>query len=256
MTVPSQDPDAPEAGDPQQDADLERCPVMDRSTPIAPGRETGIAYLRRAVHASSAARQVAQAFGVVERILRDRVSYYGDIHCQADLTTTSKGLLTAIVLGLGVFGSTFGLAGGNVRALQSMVKLPVVVLLSGAVCLPTLYYFSVLFGSRLRIRQAIVLILTAQTVSAVLALGFTPVTLLFLLSGAELRFVATLSIFMLALSSSLGLIFLLQGVLYVQEEQAPVAVSFPQWVEMLFRGALRSLVLLGWIVLYGLVGHR
>ena len=172
MTVLGQETDAHEDRGVIEDADPQHGAIVGESFPGGPHREKGIAYLRRYLQTSPVARRVAQAFRVVERILRDRVSYFGDIHRQADLTTTSVSLLTAIVLGLAVFGFAFGLAGGNpFRAIQSMVKLPVVVLLSGAVCLPTLYYFSVLFGSRLRIGQAIALILTAHTVSAVLACG-------------------------------------------------------------------------------------
>ena len=132
------------------------------------------------------------------------------------------------MLGLAVFGFIAGLSGHvAVQAVISTIKLPLLFLASGLICLPTLYYFSVLCGSRLHFMQTITLILTAQTVSAVLVLGFAPISLLFVLSGSEPQFLVMLNIAILGLAAGLGLIFLVQGVLYVQETQLPERISFP-----------------------------
>jgi hypothetical protein len=119
-----------------------------------------------------------------------------------------------------------------------------------------LYYFSVLFGSRLRFLQTVTLILTAQTVAAVLSLGAAPISLLFLLSGAEPLFLVLLNIAILGLSSGLGLIFLVQGVLYLQEIEPPAKVTFLTWIWLFIKGTARSVVLTGWLLIYGLVGAQ
>jgi hypothetical protein len=114
----------------------------------------------------------------------------------------------------------------------------------------------VLFGSRLRFLQTITLILTAQAVSATLTLGFTPISLLFWISGADSLSLVALNAAVLGLSAVLGLIFLIQGALYIQERQPPSEIRFFRWVKMLVKGALRSAVLMGWLAIYGLVGAQ
>ena len=202
-------------------------------------------------------RRIIQPFNIVERVLRDRTSYFAEIaHGQA-LPHKIGELIAIMIFGLAVFGFVAGLSGRSlVQALISTVKLPFLFLASGIICLPTLYYFSVLFGSRLRFLQTVTLILTAQTVAAVLALGAAPISLLFLISGSELMFLVALNTGVLGLAAGLGLIFLVQGALYIQQVQPPDKITFLTWAWLLMKGTFRSLVLTVWIVVYGLVGTQ
>lgn len=202
-------------------------------------------------------RRFVQSFAIVERVLRDRMGYFAEIARGQELSCKIADLLTVTIFGLAVFGFVAGLSGRDiVQAFVSTVKLPFLFLASGVICLPTLYYFSVLFGSRLRFLQTITLILTAQTVTAILSLGFAPISLLFWLSGSESLFLVALHAAMLGLAAGLGLIFLVQGALYIQETQPPDKITFFTWAWMFVKGAFRSLVLTGWMIVYGLVGTQ
>jgi len=202
-------------------------------------------------------RRILQPFAIVERVLRDRIAYFAEIGRGEKLPAKIADLLAITVFGLAVFGFVAGLSGRDIaQALISTVKLPFLFLASGVICLPTLYYFSVLFGSRLRFLQTITLILTAQTVAAILSLGFAPISLLFWLSGSEPLFMVALDTAVLGLAAGLGLIFLVQGALYIQEAQPPDKITFFTWAWMFIKGTLRSLVLAGWMVVYGLVGTQ
>lgn len=202
-------------------------------------------------------RNILRPFAVVERVLRNRIAYYAEIARGETLQQKIADLAIVTVVGLAIFGFVAGLSGRNIlQAVVAAVKMPGLFLASGIICLPTLYYFSVLFGSRLRFLQTITLILTTQAIAAVLAVGTAPISLLFLLSGAELPFLVVLNIGVLALSATLGLIFLVQGVLYVQETEPPDKVTFFGWAGMLIKGTFRSIVLVAWTVVYGLVGTQ
>jgi hypothetical protein len=202
-------------------------------------------------------RRIIQPFNIIERVLRDRTAYFAEIGRGEALPRKIADLLAITVFGLAVFGFVAGLSGHNIiQALISTIKLPFLFLASGIICLPTLYYFSILFGSRLRFLQTVTLILTAQTVAAVLALGAAPISLLFLLSGSELLFLVALNTAVLGLAAGLGLIFLVQGALYIQEIQPPDKLSFLAWMWLLIHGTFRSLVLMAWIVVYALVGTQ
>jgi hypothetical protein len=202
-------------------------------------------------------RRIIEPFNIVERVLRDRTAYFAEIGRSEALPRKIVDLLAIMVVGSAIFGFVAGLSGHNViQALISTIKLPFLFLASGIICLPTLYYFSILFGSRLRFLQIVTLILTAQTVTAVLALGAAPISLLFLLSGSELLFLVALNTAVLGLSAGLGLIFLVQGALYIQEIQPPDKLSLVAWTWLLVNGTFRSLVLMAWIIVYALVGTQ
>ena len=202
-------------------------------------------------------RHILRPFTIVERVLRDRVTYFAEIARGEALQQKIADLAMITVAGLAIFGFVAGLSGHNlVQAILTTIKMPGVFLASGIICLPTLYYFSVLFGSRLRFMQTVTLILTAQAIAAVLAMGTAPISLLFLISGSEMPFLVVLNIGMLALSAALGLIFLVQGVLYVQESNPPDKITFFAWAGMFVKGTLRSVVLTAWSIVYGLVGTQ
>jgi hypothetical protein len=196
-----------------------------------------------------------KAFAIVERILRSRTAYFTEIGRNQDLRDKIYHLLILITLGFGLFGFVAGLSGRTLGpALISIVKMPFLFLISGLVCLPTLYYFSILFGSRLQFMQMVTLILTAQGVSAALALGITPISLLFWISESDAVFLVLLNIGALGLCAALGLIFLVQGALYAQESEMQERVTLMVWVKLFIGGGLRSLVLVGWLLIYGLIG--
>jgi hypothetical protein len=202
-------------------------------------------------------RYVIQPVAVVERILRSRAAYFADTHEREALPGLIGNLVIVVTIGFSVSGFVAGLSGGSsIQALASALKLPLLFLASGLICLPTLYQFSALFGSRMQFWQAWALILTAQAISAALALGLAPIILLFWISQADSLLLVALNAAALGLSAMVGLVFLVQGVLYIQETEPPDRLPFFKWIGMFFKGTFRSLVLTGWLFVYGVVGAR
>ena len=96
-------------------------------------------------------------------------------------------------------------------ALTSAVKLPLLFLVTLAICLPTLYLFNLVFGARLSVRQSLALVMVALTVTAMLALAFAPISLFFLITAPDYGFFKLLNVAILALSALVGLRFLTGG---------------------------------------------
>jgi len=91
------------------------------------------------------------------------------------------------------------------------VKLPLLFLVTLAICLPTLYLFNLVFGARLSIRQSVSLVMVAITVTAILAVAFAPISLFFLITAPNYGFFKLLNVAILALSAIVGLRFLTGG---------------------------------------------
>ena len=105
-----------------------------------------------------------------------------------------------------------------------MVKLPLLFLATLAICLPTLYLFNLVFGSRLSMVRAVALILVSITVTAVLTLAFAPVSLFFLVTAKSYSFCKLLNVAILLLTALVGLRFLVEGMRALNDQRSVAPV--------------------------------
>jgi hypothetical protein len=166
---------------------------------------------RRSEHEEVA--RVANASGllVIERILRDRQGIWQQVVEDRDLPRLTAQMLLSSVVALAVYGAVLGSFHSVLMALTSAVKLPLLFLVTLAICLPTLYLFNLVFGARLSIRQSLSLVMVALTVTAMLALAFAPISLFFLITAPDYGFFKLLNVAILGLSALVGLRFLTGG---------------------------------------------
>ena len=174
---------------------------------------------------------------VIERILRDRQGIWQQVVEDRDLPRLTGQMLLSSVLALAVYGAVLGSFHSVLMALTSAVKLPLLFLVTLAICLPTLYLFNLVFGARLSIRQSLALVMVALTVTAMLALAFAPISLFFLITAPDYSFFKLLNVAILALSALVGLRFLTGGMRVLNEHgllapaatlpSAPVSPAVP-----------------------------
>ena len=154
---------------------------------------------------------------VIERILRDRQGIWQQVVEDRSLTRLTSQMLLSSVVALACYGAVLGSFHSVLMALTSAVKLPLLFLVTLAICLPTLYLFNLVFGARLSIRQSLALVMVALTVTAMLALAFAPIALFFLITAPDYGFFKLLNVAILALSALVGLRFLTGGMRVLNE---------------------------------------
>ncbi|GIE98332.1 hypothetical protein [Paractinoplanes rishiriensis] len=174
---------------------------------------------------------------VIERILRDRQGIWQQVVEDRELPKLTGQMLVSSVVALAVYGAVLGSFHSVLMALTSAAKLPLLFLVTLAICLPTLYLFNLVFGARLSIRQSLALVMVALTVTAMLALAFAPISLFFLITAPDYSFFKLLNVVILALSALVGLRFLTGGMRVLNEHgllappstavQAPVSPAVP-----------------------------
>jgi len=162
---------------------------------------------------------VANASGllVIERILRDRQGIWQQVVEDRSLSKLTGQMLLSSVVALACYGAVLGSFHSVLMALTSAVKLPLLFLVTLAICLPTLYLFNLVFGARLSVRQSLALVMVALTVTAMLALAFAPIALFFLITAPDYGFFKLLNVAILALSALVGLRFLTGGMRVLNE---------------------------------------
>jgi hypothetical protein len=160
---------------------------------------------------------------VIERILRDRDSIWGQVVEERDLKPLSMQMFISSAISLACYGLVLGASHSFAQAVSSAVKLPLLFLATLAICLPTLYLFNLLFGARLSMMQAVTLIMVSITVISVLALAFAPISLFFLISADNYPFFKLLNVAILVLAAFVGLRFLTSGMATLNAHQAAQA---------------------------------
>lgn len=132
----------------------------------------------------------------------------------------------------------------------SMVKVPLLFLLTLLVTFPSLYVFSALLGSRLTLGSLLKLLMASVSVMVALLAAFGPIVAFFALSTDSYPFMKLLNVAVFAVAGFMGLAFLLQTLQRLTviplEVTTPPANGEPQ-VKTIFRI---------WIVLFGLVGAQ
>jgi hypothetical protein len=162
---------------------------------------------------------VADASGllVIERILRDRQGIWQQVVEDRQLGKLTGQMLVSSLIALAVYGAVLGSFHSVLMALTSAVKLPLLFLVTLAICLPTLYLFNLVFGARLSVRQSLALVMVALTVTSLLALAFAPISLFFRITAPDYSFFKLLNVAILALSALVGLRFLTGGMRVLNE---------------------------------------
>ncbi|MFI0794266.1 hypothetical protein ACH4OY_16505 [Micromonospora rubida] len=148
---------------------------------------------------------------VIERILRDRQGIWQQIVDDRDLTGLTMRMLAGSGIALACYGAVLGAFHSVLMALTSAVKLPLLFVVTLAICLPTLYLFNLVFGARLSVRQSLALVMVAITVTSMLAVAFAPISLFFLITAPDYGFFKLLNVAILTLSAVVGLRFLTGG---------------------------------------------
>src|SRR5258706_9834566 len=148
---------------------------------------------------------------IVERIMRDRDGIWRQVVEERGLGAMTFRMFLTSLFSLAVYGAVLGASHSALQAASSAIKLPLLFLATLAICLPTLYLFNLIFGARLGMMQAVVLIMTCITVTSVLALAFAPISLFFLITANNYEFIKLLNVAILVLSALVGLRFLTSG---------------------------------------------
>jgi len=188
--------------------------------------------------------KLTKDFAVVETILRDRRQFFEEIREGIGVQEKTRSMVVSTAAFLAVYGAVLGSTHSLLQALSSAAKLPLLFLITLAICVPALYVLSVLFGASQRLTQSIALVLSAITVTAVLLLSFAPITFFFMLTTSGYQFFKLLNVLFFVIAGSLGMVFLSQGVQIVSTSDKQEGAK------------MRRLLLYVWIVLYAFVGSQ
>ena len=174
-------------------------------------------------------------------LLSDRERFFEEVVASVALRVKLWHAIVTIVALSGFFGLVAGAYSGPAQALSSAIKLPLLFFATFIVCFPAFFVVQVLVGSRLRLLQLIVLVSAALALTSVLLAAFVPITLFFLVTGANYYFQHLLNIAIAGVAGLFGIYALHEGLSLVCEKRG----VYPRKALTIMRA---------WAVLFAFVG--
>ncbi len=185
------------------------------------------------------------AFEILMQLLRDRNAFLTEIEQEKNLDKKIVSLLFCSSIFLALYGAIIGSTNGILQMLSSAFKLPALYLLTLLICLPTLYFLDIIFGSKKTFNQYLALLMASMAIISVMLFGFAPVTLFFRLSINDYNFFRLLNLVVLSFTGVIGIKFFYSSMMaLIKKEGESESLNN------------RLKLIKAWLFLYGFVGSQ
>lgn len=161
------------------------------------------------------------ALGLMEvfKIFQNKESYFDEIN-----TKQSNRLIINQIVIICAFTFLYGIVMGSYHSfLQSIVAgLKVLVLFLSAIiiCFPSFFIIQQVLGSKMSIRQMIIIVLSGLVLTSTIILSFTPIVLFFQFTGGNYHFLQLLHVAIFIFAGIFGLRLMVDALKFACEKKA------------------------------------
>ncbi len=153
---------------------------------------------------------------IVEELLKRRKETFSRIKAGGNLTSFLLNANLSIVLFGAVYGATMGAYPGGIHVLFNILKIPLLLLISLYVSLPTYYVLDAFSGGDVSFTQVASVLMSSFSIMATVLLAFVPVNLFFILttpnsSFQTYAFIVLLNVLIFTIAGLAGLGYLAAG---------------------------------------------
>jgi hypothetical protein len=197
----------------------------------------------------------------LDHLLRDREQVAADLQHEKKVTTNIRscfwlfvGLSVIYGLAMGSHSLIHGRPDGWKYALAAGIKLPLMFLLTLAICLPLLYVLNVLIGPRARFKVVLGLLVASIAVTGIVFASCTLILIFFMLSTANYEFIKLLNWCIFSVAGLYGVWFLRKGMMEL-DVSIPSESSTPDQAAAESKRGIGT-IMNWWLVTYGIVGAQ
>jgi hypothetical protein len=177
----------------------------------------------------------------LSRLLSDREKFFAEVAESEGLGRKIAHSTWTLIVFAAIYGAAAGAYAGALQSLSAAIKLPLLFIATLVICFPGFFVIQVLVGSRLRLAQMLALVFGSLALAAILLAAVVPVTLFFLLTGANYHFLSLLHVVIVLGAGLVGMVALHEGLAYACEKRG----VYP-------RSAMT--IMKAWAVLFAFVG--
>lgn len=153
---------------------------------------------------------IPHTFAAIEALLRHPRRLMYQLRQPGAAKLTASMLIVTLVCSL-IYGLVAGSFAGGQQLWAAPVKIAVGLLITGAICLPSLYIFTCLSGAQARLAEVGGLLAGLMMLTTVLLIGFAPVVWIFSQSTESLAWMGTLHLIFWLVATGFGVRFLRTG---------------------------------------------
>lgn len=174
------------------------------------------------------------------QMLQNKESYFEEINIRQSNRLIIKHifLICAFVF---VYGLVMGSYHSLLQSVSAGLKLMVLFLLSIIICYPSFFIIQQVLGSKMTMRQMIMIVLSGMVLTSVIVLSFAPIVIFFQLTGGNYHFLQLLHVAIFIFAGIFGLRLMVDALKYACDKKA----IYPQIGVTVFKV---------WIVILAFVG--
>ncbi|MFZ2959184.1 MAG: actin-binding WH2 domain-containing protein [Candidatus Ozemobacteraceae bacterium] len=156
-----------------------------------------------------------KGFSFAELLLREKEYLFETIFQAKELNEKLQYYVLYSLFFAALYGGCLGVFAGYHQIVLGMIKVPLLLFGTLFICLPALYTFNIILGSKLSFKQiGVVVIISTFLLSIVLA-SLAPILLFFIFSTTSRNFIALLNIVIFVISGSFAMTLLWKGMNYL-----------------------------------------
>jgi hypothetical protein len=183
-----------------------------------------------------------------ESIIKNSEALCDDVVNDVALNSKLAHLVGIVVAGGAIYGFSMGLRHSFLQAIASAIKVPALFFITLLICLSTLHFLGLLFGSRLSLTQTLTVLLTGVAINSVVLGSFAPISLFFLLSGSSYEFLMLMHVTIFIISGVAGLVYIRKNFHYIRQQSGDDSSSagflLPIWMLLyMFVGSQMAYIL-------------
>lgn len=174
-------------------------------------------------------------------LLTNRDSFFTEVVEEKGLGRKLRYTILTVLLLTAIYGLLAGSYSSAAQALSSAIKLPLLFLATFMICFPVFFIVQVLVGSRLRLLQVVVLVMSGLTLTSILLVTFVPIVVFFLITGSNYYFLQLFHVAIVLVAGGFGMYALHEGLSLVCDRRG----VYPKKAMTIMRI---------WVVLFAFVG--
>lgn len=172
-------------------------------------------------------------YSLGQMLFREREYLFENIYREKNLDAIIKYFAFWALVFSAIHGFCLGIYSGVPQMLAGAIKVPLLLLLTLAVCSPALYAFNIMLGPRISFRQIISVLCIKTYLFSVILVSFSPIVGFFMVTGGTHDFATLLNVAVFALAGVLGVSLLWKAMQYLTRRNGRQPQSYLMWCWML-----------------------
>jgi len=148
-------------------------------------------------------------------LLREKEYLFESIHREDRLEEKIKYYSVHAVFFACVYGAVLGCFGDFPQVFASAAKVPLLLFATLLICLPALFTFNIILGSKLSLKQTLAILLASNYLIAIILISLSPIVFLFVLTAGRHDFISLMNVGSFTIAGLAGVRLLWRGMKYL-----------------------------------------